>query len=64
MNNRRRTTIIIISVISGTLLSALMISKKRGALDGDSYFLLGTNLVISLILIFGIGFILMKMKKK
>jgi uncharacterized membrane protein YozB (DUF420 family) len=63
MNNRRRATLIIISVISGTLLSGWLLLSKRGTLDNHDYFLLATNLVISLILIFGIGYIMIWKKK-
>lgn len=63
MNNRRRTIIIIASVLGGTLLSAWLLVAKRGTLGGNDYFLLATNLVISLILIFGIGYILIWRKK-
>ena len=64
MTNRRRIILIIVSVLGGTLLSAWLISSKRGKIGNDEIFLLGTNLVISLILIFGIGYIIMRSRKK
>lgn len=63
MTNRRRITIITISVIAGTLLSAGLLSLKRGELDGDDYFLLATNLFFSLLIIFSIGYFLIWRKK-
>ena len=63
MTNRRRTIIITISVLIGTLLSAGLIYLKRGGLEGDEYFLLATNLTFSLVIIFSIGYFLVWRKK-
>lgn len=63
MTNQRRATIITISVLFGTLLSAGFIYLKRGSLKGDDYFLLGTNLFFSLLIIFCIGYFLIWRKK-
>ncbi|MDQ3050175.1 MAG: hypothetical protein M3Q95_04745 [Bacteroidota bacterium] len=63
MSNTRRTIIITISVIFGTLLSAGMLYLKRGSLEGNDYFLLATNLTFSLVIIFAIGYFLIWRKK-
>jgi hypothetical protein len=63
MTNRRRTTIIAISVFAGTMLSAGLLYLKRGSLDNQDYFLLGTNLFFSLVIIFAIGWFLIWRKK-
>jgi hypothetical protein len=63
MTPQRRTFIITVSVIAGTLLSAGLLYLKRGGLGGDDFFLLGTNLVFSLVLIFCIGWFLVWRKK-
>lgn len=63
MTNRRRIIIVTASVITGTLLSAGLLSLKRGELSGDDYFLLGTNLFFSLLIIFSIGYFLIWRKK-
>jgi len=63
MTSRRRATIIIISVLSGTLLSAWMLMAKKGQLGDGDFFLLLSNLIISMLLIFGVGYILIWRKK-
>jgi len=63
MSNRRRAIIITFSVLFGTLLSAGMLYLKRGSLQGNDYFLLGTNLTFSLVIIFAIGYFLIWRKK-
>jgi hypothetical protein len=65
MTNKRRITIITVSVIIGTLLSAgLFFMKRRGALTSDDYFFLATNMFFSLMIIFTIGWFLVWRKKK
>ncbi|HEX5000884.1 MAG TPA: hypothetical protein VFW78_00165 [Bacteroidia bacterium] len=63
MTSRRRATIIFISVLCGTLLSAWLLMAKKGKLGDGDFFLLISNLVISLLLIFGVGYILIWRKK-
>jgi hypothetical protein len=63
MTNKRRTFLITVSVLIGTVLSAGFIYLRRGTLDDHDWFLLGTNLFMSLLIIFGIGFILLWRKK-
>jgi len=56
MSNRRRITIIIISVFIGTLMSAGLFYKRgNGNLDNNSILNLVTNLIFSLIIILAIG---------
>ena len=65
MTNRRRVTIIIISVLAGTLLSVLLFKVKRGGeLSSQDVSTLITNLVFSLAIILGVGFLFIWNKKK
>ncbi|HMT29053.1 MAG TPA: hypothetical protein PKD91_07225 [Bacteroidia bacterium] len=64
MTTKRRTIIITVSVLFGTLLSAGMLFLKRGSLHGQDYFLLATNLFFSLLIIFVIGWFLIWKKKE
>ncbi|MBK6641191.1 MAG: hypothetical protein IPN13_04615 [Bacteroidetes bacterium] len=63
MTNRRRISIIAVSVLFGTMLSAVMLYFKRGTLEGNDYFLLATNLFFSLVIILAIGYFLIWRKK-
>jgi len=63
MTNKRRSILIFFSVTAGTAISAGMIFLKRGSLEGDDMFLLITNLVFSLIIIAGIGYMLVWRKQ-
>jgi hypothetical protein len=63
MTNQRRTVIISVSVFAGSVLSAGLLSLKRGSLKADDYFLLGTNLFFSLVIIFAIGWFFIWRKK-
>lgn len=64
MTSQRRAIIITVSVLAGTLLSAGLLYLKRGSLGGHDYFLLGTNLFFSLLIIFAIGWFLIWRKKE
>ena len=66
MNNKRRTTIIVVSVLTGTLLSFLLFKTRRGAepLSGSDQTTLITNFVFSLAILLGIGFFFIWNKKK
>jgi hypothetical protein len=63
MTNKRRVTLIIVSVSIGTMLSAALVSFYRKGLGPDDYLLLGTNLFYSLVIIFAIGYFLVWRKK-
>jgi len=63
MTNKRRATIITLSVIAGTILSAGLLYLKRGSLDEHDYFLLATNLFFSILIIFAIGWFLIWRRK-
>ncbi|NNF01229.1 MAG: hypothetical protein HKN22_00950 [Bacteroidia bacterium] len=63
MSNRRRIIIITISVMIGSAMSAGIYVMKKGTLSGDDYFSLITNIVFSLLLILGIGYVFVWRKK-
>ena len=66
ISNKRRVTIIVISVLGGTLLSIGMFKLRRGgqALTTADKNTLIWNLALSLALILGIGFMFLWNKKK
>lgn len=63
MTNKRRATLITISVLTGSLISGFILKMKYGELDSEKYLWLGTNLFMSVVLIAGIGWILIWRKK-
>lgn len=66
ISNKRRVIIIVISVSAGTLLSVLLFKLRRGAqpLTTNDVSMLVTNLVFSIAIILGIGFLFLWNKKK
>ena len=66
ISNKRRVTIIVVSVSAGTLLSVLMFKMRRGGqeLTATDKNTLIWNLALSLVLILGIGFMFLWNKKK
>jgi hypothetical protein len=66
MSDRRRIIIITVSVLVGTMLSLLIFKVRKGdaGLTGEDYSMLITNLVFSLAIILGIGFLFLWKKKK
>ncbi len=63
MTNKRRYTLIFISVTIGTILSVLMLAS-RGALKGADYLTLVFNMAIAVSIIIALGFFFRKMDKK
>lgn len=66
MSNRRRVTIIVISVLAGCILSFLVFKLRRGGGDltpQDQGFLI-TNFTFSLAIILGVGYFFIWNKKK
>lgn len=65
MTNRRRITIITISIAAGTFLSYFIFRMRRGGeLTQMDYITLIGNLIISLAVILGIGFMFLWRKNK
>lgn len=64
MSNRRRITLIVISVTIGTVLSAFLISHKSGGLSGTDLLTLAFNTVIAVALIVAIAVLFRKRKDK
>lgn len=64
MTDKRRVTIITLSVIAGTLLSFFIFKGKKGVLTKDDYITLGSIMAVSLALIIGISFILKRADKE
>lgn len=64
MNNRRRYTIISISVLIGTLLSVLLVYSKKGKVDSNDKFMIITNFVFGLAIVVAIGIVMTRMDRK
>ena len=66
MTPRRRVSIVVISVLGGSILSYLLYKARRGGGDltsQDTHTLL-TNFIFSLGIILGVGFMFLWKKKK
>ena len=59
ISNKRRITIIVISVFCGTVLSVLMFMLRRGGkgLTANDTNMLLTNFIFSIAIILGVGFL-------
>ena len=66
ISNKRRVTIIVLSVGGGTVLSFLMFKLRRGGqpLSATDTNTLIWNLALSIVLILGVGFMFLWNKKK
>jgi hypothetical protein len=64
MTNRRRAILTGVSLTIGFLLSILLFYLKKGKLDDQSLFFLGTVLAYSIIIVAGIGWYLQRKSKK
>jgi hypothetical protein len=66
MSPQRRVIIVLISVSAGTVLSYFLFRFRRGGEEltqQDTHFLM-TNMVFSLLIILGVGFMFLWKKKK
>jgi len=66
MSPKRRVIIVLISVSAGTVMSYFLFRFKRGGADltqQDTHFLM-TNMVFSLLIILGVGFMFIWRKNK
>jgi hypothetical protein len=63
MTNKRRYTLVAVSVGFGTLLSAALLAS-RGKLEGTGYVTLFFNMAIAIAVIFGMGAVFKSMDKK
>ncbi|NNC85646.1 MAG: hypothetical protein HKN75_06155 [Bacteroidia bacterium] len=64
MSDKKRMTIIILSVLTGSLLSYMLFIFRKGTLTSHDYFMLFTNMGFALLIVLGIGFYLLKRKKQ
>ena len=64
MDNRRRTIIIVLSVMFGTLLSAGLFMLRKGKLDTESITSVVTNMIFAFAIIFVISVVLKKNKNE
>lgn len=60
MTNKRRLIIIISSVLSGTLISFLLVRRQLGKLDSHAWFQLALNFFFALAIVIVIGIVLRK----
>lgn len=63
MTNRRRAILTAVSLSIGFLLSILLFYFKKGQLDQQSWYFLGTVLAYSILIVVGIGWYLQKKSK-
>jgi hypothetical protein len=63
MTNRRRAILTGVSLSIGFLLSILLFYFKKGKLDQQSWFFLGTVLAYSILIVVGIGWYLQRKSK-
>ena len=64
MSNRRRLTIILVSVLVGSLMSVYIVKKRMGGLTRDAYIQLGFNFFFAVAIVIGIGLIFTFNNKK
>ncbi len=64
MSNRRRLIIILSSVLVGTFLAALLMSKRYGGLSPQSVQQLFINFLFALAIVVGIAILLQRSDKK
>jgi hypothetical protein len=64
MNNRRRFTIILISVGLGSLISFYIVKKRLGSLKHEDYVQLGINFLFAVAIVVGIALLFRNMNKK
>ena len=57
MSNRRRLTIILVSVLIGSLMSVYIVKKRMGGLSREAYIQLGFNFFFAVAIVIGIGLI-------
>jgi hypothetical protein len=63
ISNRRRITIIVISVLTGSILSVLLIMSRQQKLSSAEWSTLAINFFFALAIVFAIGFFLSKKSK-
>lgn len=64
MTNRRRITIVFLSVGVGSIISLYFIKKRMGTLSQHDYINLGLNFFFSAAMVVGISILLSRMNKK
>jgi len=63
LSNRRRITIIVLSVIIGSIFSAFLLLRRRGTLSAHDWSSIGINFLFALAIVFAIGILLRKISK-
>jgi len=64
MSNRKRITIIILSVLMGTFFAFLLIRSRMGTLQPNDWFQLAFNFFFAVAIVIGVGWVLRVMRKK
>ncbi|MCC7233010.1 MAG: hypothetical protein IT242_08715 [Bacteroidia bacterium] len=64
LSNRRRYTIIFISVLAGSLISFWIVKQRMGTLGPNDYIQLGINFLFAVAIVVGISFFLHRMNKQ
>jgi len=63
ISGRRRITIIILSVIIGSIFAALLVMSRRGTLTANDWNTIGINFLLAIAIVFAIGILLRKISK-
>jgi hypothetical protein len=63
LSGKRRTIIIIISVIIGSIFATLLLLSRRGTLTVHDWTTIGINFLFALVIVFAIGILLRKMSR-
>jgi hypothetical protein len=63
LSGKRRITIIIISVITGSFFATLLLLSRKGTLSPSDWGTIGINFLFALAIVFAIGILLRKISK-
>ena len=63
ISGKRRVTIIIVSVLIGTVFAGLLVMSRKGTLSPNDWGTIGINFLFALAIVFAIGILLRKISR-
>ena len=63
LSNKRRITIIVLSVFAGSVLAALLLMSRKQTLNATDWGTIGINFLFALVIVFAIGILLKKISR-
>lgn len=63
LSSKRRNTIIVVSVIVGSILAGLLLLSRKGTLSARDWSNIGINFLFALVIVFAIGILLKKISR-